>query len=234
MTGAALLRVPRAWGEGGAAMCEAAAMDVGLPEAASVAMSSLEEQTDAVAAALPELPVVLGGCCCAHVGAAAGLARRHGRIAVIWFDAHGDLNTPGTSPSGNAWGMPFRMILDDGHAAAGDCALLGARNLDPPEADFIAATGLATSEASLGSVVAGTVGAYIAFDCDVLDPAEIDCFMPEPDGPSLDDCARIVGSVAGLAPVLGIGFTGLVSSADNPARLRRIAAAALPEPAGGG
>jgi arginase len=210
-------------------MCEAAGIDVGLPEGATVAMSTLEEQTDALAAALPKLPVVLGGCCCAHIGAVAGLAARHGRVAVVWFDAHGDLNTPETSPSGNAWGMPFRMILDDGHAAVEDCVLLGARNLDRPEVEFIAAVGLATSDTTLEAVLAGTAGAYIAFDCDVLDPGEIDCFMPEAGGPSIDECARVLGAVTALRPVLGIGFTGLVASDANAARLRRIAAAALPE-----
>lgn len=229
----ALVRVPRAWGDGGDPMCEAAGMDVGLPEAATVAASTLGEQTAAVAAALPELPVVLGGCCCAHIGATSGLAGRHGRIAVIWFDAHGDLNTPETSPSGNAWGMPFRMILDEGHAAVPDCALIGARNLDPPERDFIDQAGLETSDRNLAQVVAGTAGAYIAFDCDVLDPPEVDCFMPEPDGPSLDACVAMVGAVASHARVLGIGFTGLVPSDANPARLRRLLTAALPAQAEG-
>jgi arginase len=208
-------------------------MDLALPDAATVSMSSLVEQTAAVAAALPDLPVVLGGCCCAHVGAAAGLAARHGRIAVIWFDAHGDLNTPETSPSGNAWGMPYRMILDGGHAAPDDCALLGARSLDPPEQDYIAEVGLATSAEHLQRVLEGTAGAYIAFDCDVLEPAEIDCFMPEPGGLSLDECVGLVQSIANAAPVVGLGLTGLVASPANPARLRRIVDAALPEATGG-
>jgi len=227
MSRARLVRVPRAWGEGGAAMCEAAAMDIGLDDAATVAMPTLDEQTAALAASLPDLPVVLGGCCCAHVGAVAGLAARHGRVSVVWFDAHGDLNTAETSPSGNLWGMPFRMILDDGHAAVGDCALLGARSLDPPEVAFIERSGLATSNASLDAVLAGTAGAYVAFDCDVLEPDEIDCFMPEPGGPTLEECADIVRTVARLAPVLGIGFTGLVPSPANPERVRRLASAAL-------
>jgi arginase len=229
-----LVRVPRAWGDGGDPMCEAAGMDLGLQEAATVSMSTLDEQTAALAAALPEQPVVLGGCCCAHIGAASGLAARHGRIAVIWFDAHGDLNTPESSSSGNAWGMPFRMILDQGYAAVSDCALFGARNLDPPEAGFIADTGLETSEENLAEVMAGTAGAYIAFDCDVLDPAEIDCFMPEPRGPSLDACVAGVGAVARHGRVLGIGFTGLVASDANPPRLRRLIDAALPAQAGRG
>ena len=67
---------------------------------------------------LPERPLVLGGCCCAHVGAVRELARRHGRVGVVWLDAHGDLNTPESSPSGNAWGMPLRMLIDAGDVDA--------------------------------------------------------------------------------------------------------------------
>jgi arginase family enzyme len=52
--------------------------------------------------------------------------------------------------------------------------------------------------------------------------------MPEPGGPTLDECVRLVERVARTVPVLGIGLTGLVFSPDNPARLRRIVDAALP------
>ena len=221
-----VVRVPRAWGEGGDPMCEAASMDIGLKTAAVVDAGELDEQHLMIADALSERPVVLGGCCCTHVGAARGLARRHGRIAVVWFDAHGDLNTPATSPSGNLWGMPFRMLLDGGDIAVEDAALIGARNLDPPEDDFIDATGLATTPGELDGVLDGVVGAYIALDCDVLDPSEIACFMPEPDGPSVEDVFGMIERVAGRVPVVGIGLTGLVNDPANPPRLRRFCAAA--------
>ena len=65
---------------------------------------SLDEQTLALAAALPELPLVLGGCCCSHIGAIEGLAARHERLAVVWLDAHGDLNTPDTLSVGQRVG----------------------------------------------------------------------------------------------------------------------------------
>ena len=97
-----LVRVPRAWGEGGEAMAEAARLTLPWPEAAVVAADTLEEEIDGVARELPERPFVLGGSCCAHVGAVRELARRHGRLSVVWIDAHGDLNTPESSPSGNA------------------------------------------------------------------------------------------------------------------------------------
>ena len=93
-------------------MAEAAWLELPYPEAAVVEADSLEEQSLALAADLPERPLVLGGCCCAHSGAVEGLAARRGRLALVWLDAHGDLNTPESSPSGNTWGMALRMILD--------------------------------------------------------------------------------------------------------------------------
>ena len=124
-------------------MAEAAkAVVLPWPEAAVVEDETLEGQTAAVAAALPRTPLVLGGCCCAHIGAIRGLAARHGRLAVVWLDAHGDLNTPETSPSGNAWGMPLRMSLDEGAIEPADVALVGARDLDPAEEEYVAAIGI--------------------------------------------------------------------------------------------
>ena len=109
---AGLVRVPRAWGDGGEPMVEAAGLPLDYPEVAVVEEETLAMQTLAVASDLPARPLVLGGCCCAHVGAVEGLAARHGHVAVLWLDAHGDLNTPETSPSGNEWGMPLRTLLE--------------------------------------------------------------------------------------------------------------------------
>ena len=136
--GAGLVRVARAWGAGGHEMEEASLMEVPWPEAAVVDEDTLESQNATLAAVLPERPLVLGGCCCAHVGAVRELARRHGRLAVVWLDAHGDLNTPWSSVTGNAWGMPLRMLIDAGDVDPEDVTLLGARALDPPEEEFIA------------------------------------------------------------------------------------------------
>src|SRR5438067_9785345 len=77
---AGLVRVPRAWGKGGEAMAEAARLALPYPEAGVVEEATLGEQTLAIAAELPERPLILGGCCCSHVGAAAGLAHRHDRL----------------------------------------------------------------------------------------------------------------------------------------------------------
>src|SRR5205085_7602050 len=122
---AGMVRVPRAWGDGGEEMIESAMLPLAYPEAGVIEEPSLRDQTLALASELPERPLILGGCCCSHVGAVEGLAARHERLAVVWLDAHGDLNTPESSPSGNAWGMPLRMILDAGPVRPHDVALLG-------------------------------------------------------------------------------------------------------------
>lgn len=220
---AGLVRVPRAWGKGGDAMAAAAALELPYPETAVIAEASLEEQTRVLAASLPELPVVVGGCCCAHVGAVTGLAGRGGDLGVVWLDAHGDLNTPESSPSGNLWGMPLRMLLDDGIVSVEDVALVGARSLDPPETDFLAETGI---DDSLDRALDGVDAVYVALDLDVLDPGEIAVFVPEPDGLRVDEVEAIISDVARRTPVAGIGVTGLVPDESNGAVVRRLLAAA--------
>lgn len=223
---AGLVRVPRAWGVEGESMAEAAYLELPYPEAAVVDEESLTEQNLALAAALPERPLVLGGCCCAHVGAVQGLATRFDRLAVVWFDAHGDLNTPESSPSGNTWGMPLRMLLDSGTVHPADAVLVGARSLDPPEVEFIAASGLRTGEGELAAALDGADAVYVAFDVDVLDPQdEVVCFMPEPDGLTVVEAAAMLRGISGGPEVAGAGLTGLGPAPANVAPLTRLTAA---------
>jgi arginase family enzyme len=222
---AGLVRVPQAWGDGGEAMAESAWLELPFPEAAVIEAETLEEQNLALAADLPERPLVLGGDCCSHVGAVEGLAARQGRLAVVWLDAHGDLNTPQSSPSGNQWGMPLRMLLDSGAIDAGDVALVGARNLDPPEEEFIRASKLHLGEEGIAKALDGVAYTYVALDVDVLEPSEMSVFMPEPGGLSRQDVERILGDVAAQAKVLGAGFTGLTFEPSNIQPLTRFAAA---------
>lgn len=218
---AGLVRVPRAWGRGGEAMAEAASLPLPYPEAAVIAHDTLEEQTAALAAGLPPRPLVLGGCCCAHTGAIRGLSRRPGRLAVVWLDSHGDLNTPESSPSGNPWGMPLRVAIDEGAVRCEDVALVGARSLDPPEVAFMAQAGI---DEDVYRALAGCDRVYVALDCDVLRPDQLACFMPEPGGPTVDALVEVLGGIARTLPVAGLGLTGLRPQAD-PAVLARLAAA---------
>jgi arginase len=220
-----LVRVPQAWGDGGEAMAEAAWLELPYPETAVIEADSLEEQSLALAADLPERPLILGGCCCSHVGAVEGLAARQGRLSLVWLDAHGDLNTPESSPSGNQWGMPLRMIVDSGAVDANDVVLIGARNLDPPEEEFIRASGLHTGEQAIDAALAGAGCTYVALDCDVLEPTELSVFMPEPDGLSIADVERILAGVKAKTKVLGAGFSGGTFDAGNAEPLSRFGSA---------
>lgn len=204
---AGMVRVPRAWGNGGEAMVESASLPFPYPEAASIEEGSLKEQSLALALDLPERPFVLGGCCCSHVGAVEGLHARHGRIAVVWLDAHGDLNTPESSPSGNEWGMPLRMLIDSGAVQAGDVALIGARSLDPPEEAFIEESGLHLD--AFQGALEGTEATYVALDCDVFEESEIASFMPEPGGLTLYEAGELFADLDPGTTVIGMGLTGL-------------------------
>ena len=189
---AGMVRVPQAWGDGGESMAEAAWLELPYPETAIIEAETLEEQNLALAADLPERPLILGGCCCSHVGAVEGLAARQDRLSVIWFDAHGDLNTAETSPSGNLWGMPLRKLIDSGAVDAGDVALVGARNLDPPEEVSSVEHGVQVGEEGIARALAGAACTYVAFDVDVLEPTELSVFMPEPGGLSVAEAERML------------------------------------------
>ena len=213
---AGLVRVPTAWGSGGETMAEAARLALPWPEAAVIEEETLEAEIEAVARELPERPFVLGGSCCAHIGAVRELARRHGRVSLVWIDAHGDLNTPESSPSGNAWGMPLRMIVDGGHVDPAEVTLLGARSLDPPEEEYLAASPIRREADGVEAPV------YVALDCDVIRPGDLDVFMPEPGGPTLDELEALL---ARLPRPVGAGVTGLTWSERNEALVPRLAAA---------
>jgi arginase len=203
-------------------MAEAAMLSLPYPEVAVIRADTLAAQSLELASVLPERPLVLGGCCCAHVGAVEGLAGRGQRLAVVWIDAHGDLNTPETSPSGNEWGMPLRMLIDDGTVRIEDVALVGARSLDPPEREFIERTGLALEADGARRALEDVDAVYVALDLDVLDPdAGVPVFVPEPEGWSLEEVEELLSEIASRSRVAGLGLTGLVPSDTSVAALER-------------
>jgi arginase len=211
-----LVRIPTAWGKDGETMADAANMELPWPEAAVIEEPTLDAEIEHVARELPARPFILGGSCCGHVGAVRELARRHGRVGVVWIDSHGDLNTPESSPTGNAWGMPLRMLIDGGNVAPEDVILLGARNLDPPEAEFIAEAGIRQELGPLPDRV------YVALDLDVIEPGGLDVFMPEPGGPTFGELEALLRALP--API-GAGFTGGLRTERNEELLPRLAAA---------
>jgi arginase len=144
------------------------------------------------------LPIVLGGDNSISLGSIAGTARARGPIGVIWFDAHGDFNTPQTSPSGNIHGMILAALAGYGDQRLIDVGgpgrkvnpdqivIVGARDLDPGERRLLHEAGVhvrtiadidrrgmaeVTAEA-LRIAGEGTNGIHVMFDMDVVEPSE--------------------------------------------------------------
>jgi len=203
--------------------------------------------------------LVIGGDCTTHAGAMAGIRRADPgiRLALAWFDAHGDFNTPQTTPSGNVWGMPFAMILGHGDedlvtacdgptADAGDAALLGGQVLDERESRMLAASrvahfgagmlgtdaGLAALDAWARTVAQRVDAFYVAFDLDALDAAgDWALAMPEPNGLSLDTALGAVRTIAAAGPVIGFGATAMLFGRGGDADRTLGAAVAVAEAA---
>src|SRR6185436_5542052 len=131
---------------------EGLSVDGGVLGLASLAPRLAETRT-AIHACGPDRIFTIGATCGVEVAPIAYLNSKYGGdLAVLWLDAHADLNTPESSPSGHFHGMVLRTLLGDGPAALVDrlarpltpaqVCLVGARDLDPPEAEFARATGI--------------------------------------------------------------------------------------------
>jgi arginase family enzyme len=115
------------------------------------------------------------------------------------------------------------MLLDGGVVAPEDAALVGARNLDPPEVEFMSAVGL---DDSVDRALADTDALYVALDLDVLDPSEVDVLIPEPDGMSAAELESFLRDLASRTTIAGMGVTGLLATDRNAALATRMLAAA--------
>ena len=159
---------------------------------------------EAVQKALEEdlFPLVLGGDHSIAVGTVAGAAahfnKQSKRIGLIWLDAHGDMNTPDTSPSGNVHGMPLAAIMGSGPSELTglggvvpmveprNVSLVGIRELDAKERRFVKESGVHVftmrdiDERGMREVMAealrfagdDTAGVAVSLDMDFVDPAD--------------------------------------------------------------
>src|SRR5215213_6621997 len=190
------------------------------------------------AATIPPRLLMVGGDCTSHAAAMAGLKRRFpdSRLAIAWFDAHGDFNIPTTTPSGNVWGMPFAMLCGRGDTALvasvsgptvkeEDAALLGGQVLDEQESRMLAASSVAFFGAGMLAGVAGLAaleawarvigdrcdGLYIAFDLDAISASEqLSVAMPERGGLSVWTSVIAIRLLATHNNVLGFGATAIM------------------------
>ena len=149
-----------------------------------------------------KVPMVLGGDHSVAAGTVAGVAefyrRQNQKIGLIWIDAHSDMNTPETSPSGNVHGMPLAALMGLGPAELGNifnfspkvrpenCVLVGIRDVDAHEKENIRRAGVevftmrdidergmrAVMEEALRMAGRGTAGYHVSLDMDWIDPED--------------------------------------------------------------
>lgn len=146
------------------------------------------------------LPIVLGGDHSIAIGTIAGVAghyrEREQELGLLWIDAHADMNTPASSPTGNVHGMPLGVTLGMGpeelvqlggfapKVQPDKVALIGVRDLDDTERELVARSGVKVftmmevdrlgmsrvAEEALAVVTAGTAGFHVSLDLDGIDP----------------------------------------------------------------
>ena len=169
-----------------------------LPQIAATCTKLGDMVTQALKAG--QTPVVLGGDHSVAAGTVAGVSRffreRDQTIGLIWIDAHADMNTPDSSPSGNVHGMPLACCLGVGPVELthifgyapkvdpANAALVGVRNLDAAERGIVRDTGVrvftmreidergmrAVMDDAIAIASVGTAGFHLSFDMDFVDP----------------------------------------------------------------
>lgn len=199
-------------------------------------------------------PLVLGGDHAQAVGTISGISRfyrkKGKRVGVVWVDAHTDMNTPDTSPSGNIHGMPLAALLGYGPKAlldlcAGDPALdprdvaiIGARDVDSMEVALVKETGVrvytmseldgrGTAECvreAFARATYATGGTHLSFDLDGVDPNDAPGVgTPVPGGLSVRESHLICEQAASSGKLLGMEMVELNPTLDIANKTGRLA-----------
>lgn len=183
--------------------------------------------------------ITVGGDCGVDLAPLAAARAQYGDdLQVLWLDAHPDVNSPETLPSGSFHGMVLRTLLGDGPTALTPEQTLtpeqvflgGVRGYEPGEREYIQETGLKLYDVEhLTGVLDELRGpVYVHLDLDVLDPADFaSVSYPEPDGVRAD---HLIDLISQLDNVIGAAITEHAPATAKPAEddiLRRLGAALL-------
>lgn len=201
-------------------------------------LSLLRRANTIIEQANPESIMVVGGDCGVELAPVSFLNQRHGgNLALVWLDAHGDLNTPQSSPSKHFHGMPLRTLCGGGDQRIMDqcfsllspdqVILAGARDLDPAEEQFIRDHGV--SQVSVQAMAAdpksivreihkkGFRHVYVHIDMDVLDPEGYPWVKhPTPQGLTIKNLGEILSAIAVSFHVAGLGLVEFTAKELNP------------------
>jgi arginase len=200
-------------------------------------LSSLRQIRDAQLIALASvsgLAITIGGDCGADLASVQHAAANNDAMAVVWIDAHADLNTPDESPSRAFHGMVLRTLLGDGpQSLVADMPLptdrvilAGTRALDDSELAYIERVGipiiapdaLTPESISAALVASGATSVYLHVDLDVLDPAEFSSIgYPEPFGVTLRSLLAVIAAAKAALPLAGAAVTEFAPASDDDA-----------------
>jgi arginase len=184
------------------------------------------------------VPIVIGGDCGVELASVQHAVKQQavvgGRLAVVWFDAHADLNTPESSTSGAFHGMVLRTLLGDGLPALlpdrplepAQVVLAGVRTLDDAEVAYIDHAGIpllppdtVTPESLAAAIAAtGATALYVHVDLDILDPAEFgSVHFPEPFGITASRLTGLITAARACLPLVGATITEFAPSSPDQA-----------------
>lgn len=197
----------------------------------------------------PGTVITIGGDCGVELAAVTHALGAHPDLAVVWFDAHPDLNTPESSQSRAFTGMVLRTLLGEGPAqlvpptavSAGRVVLAGTRSFDPDEDAYIARNDIeciSAADVSGDRLVAavratGATSVYVHIDMDVHEPSDVAGLgYPEPFGVAATQLVDAVKALVGTFPLAGAGITEFAPATpsdavdDMPVILRLVGALA--------
>jgi arginase len=166
-----------------------------------------------------QCPVVVSGDCTTALGTVAGLQAADRAVGIVWFDAHGDVQTPETTASGYLGGMPLRLLAGYrpeliasrlGLRPVDEAAIVlaGARDLDPPEVSYLEQSPIRRADVGdLDPAQLPDLPLYVHVDFDVLDPGAVPGLRyPAPGGPTARQLAGALRMLMGTGQVIGIGL----------------------------
>jgi arginase len=166
---------------------------------------------EAAAAAAAEPGVITASDCTICIGTFPAVVAREPSVRFLWLDAHGDFNTPDTTPSGFLGGMCLSAacgVWTDGRVDPARVHMVGVRDLDEDEREVVARAGVRMGVPHHGPV-------YVHLDCDVLDPSVHRAQFPVPGGMGLEGLGALL---AGLGDrVVGVEVTALEDPSLAPA-----------------
>ena len=196
----------------------------------------LKHAVDLLTTVSPSSTFMIGGTCATEIGPVSYLNNYYnGDLAVLWFDAHGDLNTPESSGSKHFHGMPLRSLLGDGEANVSELMfsrlqpkqvfVLGGRDLDEPELSYIVDSEirLFTPEKlqdithCIDSIKkAGFQHLYIHVDLDVLEPEDFPhMLLPVEKGVTVDHLFQLLEQLREVFQIVGVSVVEYVPKDDS-------------------